>query len=71
MGKENEPLSSTTPAPWKAEDVAFAAAELSREYPTTALERIASAVDFATAAIPPIAGRVKLMQGARQFLRTA
>ena len=57
MVKENVPESSSAPSLWKQEDVAFAAAELSREFPTATLENVVSAVASATTDLPSSTGR--------------
>ena len=54
---------------WNATDIAFAAVELSREYPSKNETDIAAAVNLAAAEILPEEGRVKLAVRARQLLR--
>jgi hypothetical protein len=67
---ENQPSSQQATKVWKPEDLTFAAAELSREFLDTTPARVAAAVDSAAVDIPPMEGRVKLLQSARRFLRT-
>jgi len=64
---KNESLSSNG---WKLEELAFAAAELGREFLNTGSDRLAAAVDSAAALVLSEEGRVKLLQRARRFMRT-
>ena len=54
---------------WSATDIAFAAVELSREYPSKGEKDIAAAVNSAATDISPDTGRVQLAVKARELLR--
>jgi hypothetical protein len=50
--------------------VAHVVSELRREFPQTPLPRITRSVEVATRALPPSRGTVRLLQKAREALRT-
>jgi hypothetical protein len=64
---KNESLSSNG---WTQEDLAFAVAELGREFLNTKSDRLAAAVDSAASLVLSQEGRVRLLQAARRFMRT-
>lgn len=57
------------PHTWSPNDIAFAAVELSREYPSKNEKDIAAAVNLAATETLPGDGRVKLAVRAREILR--
>jgi hypothetical protein len=54
---------------WSAEDIAFAATEIAREFPAEAPVRVAGAVQAATSAVAPTEGRASLVIIARRQMR--
>ncbi|MDO8540714.1 MAG: hypothetical protein Q7S40_09790 [Opitutaceae bacterium] len=54
---------------WASEDLDFAVKELVKEFPAASRDSLVAAVNSATPFLPSIAGRVKLMQRARERLR--
>lgn len=54
---------------WNASDIAFAATELGREYPSVDHDKVVAAVIAAEGEISPDVGRVRLAVRAREILR--
>jgi hypothetical protein len=59
----------TTVQAWSAQDIAFAATEVGREFPTASPEDVVAAVETATRRASSVEGRAALVKGARLMLR--
>jgi hypothetical protein len=64
-------VSDKTPAGWQTSDLSFAVRELREEFPAKAEHVVVAAVHLSAERTSPSAGRVRLVQNAREVVRRA
>ena len=65
-----EPVEATGATVWKPDVLNYAVAELRREFSQHPADRIVSAINFAARTVRPDRGQVRLLQKARESMRT-
>jgi hypothetical protein len=64
-------VTDKTPPGWLTSDLSFAVRELRQEFPTQAEHLVVAAVHLSAEQTSPSAGRVRLVQNAREIVRRA